>query len=92
MKQEGRCTLVPGAQLTSFDGASGGVLDNGVYEMTSLCNYSAPSWFRVVVEVRACCDGEVVAGTTAYIFFQDAFIAVKRNKETWVRGGRVAID
>ncbi|XP_067399057.1 IgGFc-binding protein-like [Emydura macquarii macquarii] len=91
MKQEGRCTLVPGAQLTSFDGASGGVLYNGVYEMTSLCNYSAPSWFRVVVEVRACCDGGVVAGTTAYIFFQDAFIAVKRNKETWVNGRPVQL-
>ncbi|CAM4677764.1 unnamed protein product [Lepidochelys olivacea] len=32
-----------------------------------------------------------MAGTTAYIFFQDAFIAVKRNKETWVNGRPVPL-
>nr|XP_023969252.1 IgGFc-binding protein-like [Chrysemys picta bellii] len=91
VKQEGRCTLLPGAQLTSFDGASGGVLYSGAYELASLCNDSAPSWFRVVVDIRACGDGAVMAGTTVYIFFQDAFIAVKRNKETWVNGRSVPL-
>ncbi|XP_030398777.1 IgGFc-binding protein-like [Gopherus evgoodei] len=86
VKQEGRCTLLPGAQLTSFDGASGGDLHSGAYELVSLCNNSAPSWFRVVVDIRACSDGATMAGTTVYIFFRDAFIAVKRNKETWVNG------
>ncbi|XP_073179617.1 IgGFc-binding protein-like [Lepidochelys kempii] len=91
VKQEGRCTLLPGAQLTSFDGASGGDLHSGAYELASLCNDSAPSWFRVVVDVRACSDGAVMAGTTTYIFFRDAFIAVKRNKETWVNGRLVQL-
>ncbi|KAM9114696.1 IgGFc-binding protein [Pangshura tecta] len=91
MKQEGRCTLLPGAQLTSFDGASGGVLQSGAYELVSLCNDSAASWFRVVVDIRACSDGAVMAGTTTYIFFRDAFIAVKRNKETWVNGRPVPL-
>ncbi|CAM4709668.1 unnamed protein product [Caretta caretta] len=91
VKQEGRCTLLPGAWLTSFDGASGGDLHSGAYELASLCNDSAPSWFRVVVDVRACSDGAVMAGTTTYIFFRDAFIAVKRNKETWVNGRPVPL-
>uniref|UniRef100_A0A8C8VKK0 VWFD domain-containing protein n=1 Tax=Pelusios castaneus TaxID=367368 RepID=A0A8C8VKK0_9SAUR len=91
VKPEGQCTLVPGAQLTSFDGASGEVLHNGAYEMASFCNDSALSWFRVVIEVQECSNRGVVAGTTAYIFFQDAFIAVKRNKETWVNGRPVEL-
>ncbi|CAM4695659.1 unnamed protein product [Lepidochelys olivacea] len=91
VKQEGRCTLLPGAWLTSFDGASGGDLHSGAYELASLCNDSAPSWFRVVVDVRACSDGAVMAGTTTYIFFRDAFITVKRNKETWVNGRPVPL-
>uniref|UniRef100_A0A8C5F079 VWFD domain-containing protein n=1 Tax=Gopherus evgoodei TaxID=1825980 RepID=A0A8C5F079_9SAUR len=91
VKQEGRCTLLPGAQLTSFDGASGGDLHSGAYELASLCNNSAPSWFRVVVDIRACGVQAVMAGTTAYIFFRDAFIAVKRNKETWVNGRPVPL-
>uniref|UniRef100_K7F2I7 VWFD domain-containing protein n=1 Tax=Pelodiscus sinensis TaxID=13735 RepID=K7F2I7_PELSI len=86
VKQKGRCILLPGGQLTSFDGASGGDLPSGAYELASLCNSSTPSWFRLVVEVRACGDEGRTAGTTAYIFFQDAFIAVKRSKETWVNG------
>ncbi|XP_039369198.1 IgGFc-binding protein-like [Mauremys reevesii] len=91
VKQEGRCTLLPGAQLTSFDGASGGDLHSGAYELASLCNDSGPSWFRVVVDIRACSDGATMAGTTTYIFFRDAFIAVKRNKETWVNGRLVQL-
>ncbi|XP_050786923.1 LOW QUALITY PROTEIN: IgGFc-binding protein-like [Gopherus flavomarginatus] len=91
VKQEGRCTLLPGAQLTSFDGASGGDLRSGAYELASLCNDSASSWFRVVVDIRACGVRALMAGTTAYIFFQDAFIAVKRNKETWVNGRPVPL-
>ncbi|KAG6922198.1 hypothetical protein G0U57_003460, partial [Chelydra serpentina] len=90
VKQEGQCTLLPGAQLTSFDGASGD-LHSGAYELASLCNVSTPSWFRVVVDVRACSDGAAMAGTTTYIFFRDAFIAVKRNKETWVNGHQVPL-
>uniref|UniRef100_A0A8C3SMJ9 Fc fragment of IgG binding protein n=1 Tax=Chelydra serpentina TaxID=8475 RepID=A0A8C3SMJ9_CHESE len=91
VKREGRCTLVPGARLTSFDGASGKVLNSGAYEVASLCNGSAPSWFRVVVEVQQCSNGGTVAGAAIYVFFQEAFVVVKRNKETWVNGRRVPL-
>ncbi|XP_073179609.1 LOW QUALITY PROTEIN: IgGFc-binding protein-like [Lepidochelys kempii] len=91
VKREGWCTLLPGAWLTSFDGTSGKVLDSGAYEVASLCNGSAPSWFRVVVEVQQCSNGGVVAGAAIYVFFQEAFVVVKRNKETWVNGHPVPL-
>nr|XP_032660607.1 IgGFc-binding protein-like [Chelonoidis abingdonii] len=91
VKWEGRCTLVPGARLTSFDGASGKILDSGAYEVASLCNSSAPSWFRVVIEVQQCSNGGVVAGAAIYVFFPEAFVVVKRNKETWVNGRPVPL-
>ncbi|XP_075763600.1 IgGFc-binding protein-like [Pelodiscus sinensis] len=91
VKREGRCTLLPGAQLTSFDGTSGKVLAGGVYEAASLCDGSAPSWFRVVVEVQQCSSGGAVAGAAIYVFFQEALVVVRRSKETWVNGRSVQL-
>uniref|UniRef100_A0A670JHY8 Fc fragment of IgG binding protein n=1 Tax=Podarcis muralis TaxID=64176 RepID=A0A670JHY8_PODMU len=85
VKQEGQCTLTSGAQLTTFDGASGEILYSGAYEVASLCNIHAHAWFRVVVDVKECSDGDVMAGAAVYVFFRDAFIAINKNKEAWVR-------
>lgn len=85
MRQEGHCTLTSGAQLTTFDGASGEILSVGAYEVASVCDDTARAWFRVIVDVKDCHDGEVMAGAAVYVFFQGAFIAINKNKETWVR-------
>ncbi|KAJ6663498.1 hypothetical protein lerEdw1_009577 [Lerista edwardsae] len=85
-KQEGHCTLALGGQLTTFDGASGEIPYMGVYEVASLCDNTAHSWFRVIVDVRECGDGEGMAGAAIYVFFREAFIAISKNKETWVNG------
>ncbi|XP_015265735.1 PREDICTED: IgGFc-binding protein-like [Gekko japonicus] len=46
--QKGECTITPGARLTSFDGAAGEILHEGIYEVASHCNESDPFWFRVI--------------------------------------------
>uniref|UniRef100_A0ABM5ESE3 IgGFc-binding protein-like n=1 Tax=Pogona vitticeps TaxID=103695 RepID=A0ABM5ESE3_9SAUR len=91
VKQEGQCTLTLGAQLTTFDGASGEILYNGAYEVASFCDAMSRDWFRVVVDVRDCGEGEMTAGAAVYVFFQEAFIAINRNKEAWVNGQPVQL-
>ncbi|XP_048357601.1 IgGFc-binding protein-like [Sphaerodactylus townsendi] len=86
VKQEAQCALAVGGQLTTFDGASGEILYTGVYEVASLCNVEDRSWFRVIVDVKSCSDGEVMAGAAIYVFFRETFIAINKNKETWVNG------
>ncbi|KAJ7304151.1 hypothetical protein JRQ81_011680, partial [Phrynocephalus forsythii] len=91
VKQESQCTLALGAKLTTFDGTSGEILYNGIYEMASLCDAMARDWFRVVVNVRECDDGDMAAGAAVYVFFKEAFIAINRNKEAWVNGQRMQL-
>ncbi|XP_062996671.1 IgGFc-binding protein-like [Elgaria multicarinata webbii] len=91
VRQEGQCTLTLGAQLTTFDGASGEILYSGIYEVVSLCNSTARTWFRVMVDVRDCSSGEARAAASVYVFFRQAFIAINRNKEAWVNGQPVQL-
>nr|XP_060640369.1 IgGFc-binding protein-like [Anolis sagrei ordinatus] len=89
--EEAQCILAPGGQLTTFDGASGEILYNGIYEIASLRDASASGWFRVLVNVRESGDGEVMAGAAVYVFFQETFIAISRGKEVWVNGQPVQL-
>lgn len=90
-RQNGKCIISPGARLISFDGASGQILYNGVYEIASLCDQNDPFWFRIIAMVQDCSDWDVAAVTTIHVFFKGTFITVKRNKETWVNGHRVSL-
>ncbi|KAL8220198.1 UNVERIFIED_CONTAM: hypothetical protein K2H54_040423 [Gekko kuhli] len=86
VKLEGQCLLMPGAWLTSFDGAKGKLLSTGVYKLASYCYEDSPSWFKVVVDVSECNEDSVPAGTAIYVFFREAFITVTNHMETWVNG------
>ncbi|XP_061452966.1 IgGFc-binding protein-like [Rhineura floridana] len=86
VRQEGHCTLTPGAWLTSFDGAKGKLLASGIYKVASYCDEKSPSWFKVLVDVSECNEDAVPAATAVYIFFREAFITVTNYKETWVNG------
>lgn len=81
---EGGCRLTPGAQLSSFDGASGKYFCDGVYDLASVCDESAPFWFRVSVSIGKDNGDGLVAGRAVYVFFPDASITVKKNNRTWV--------
>ncbi|XP_062996672.1 IgGFc-binding protein-like [Elgaria multicarinata webbii] len=85
-RQEGQCTLIPGAWFTSFDGAEGKLLSSGVYKIASYCDEDSPSWFKVVVDVSECNEDAVPVGTAVYVFFREAFITVTNYKETWLNG------
>lgn len=85
VRQDGQCTLEPGAWLTSFDGAKGKLLSHGVYKLAAYCDEKSASWFKVVVDVSDCNEDGVPAGTAVYVFFRDAFITVTNYQETWVR-------
>ncbi|KAJ6663879.1 hypothetical protein lerEdw1_009960 [Lerista edwardsae] len=86
VRQDGQCTLEPGAWLTSFDGAKGKLLSNGVYKLAAFCNEKSAAWFKVVVDVSDCGEDSVPAGTAVYVFFREAFITVTNHQETWVNG------
>ncbi|XP_042297218.1 IgGFc-binding protein-like isoform X2 [Sceloporus undulatus] len=86
VRQEGHCTLTPGAWFTSFDGAKGKFLSNGVYKLASYCDEMSPSWFKVVVDINECNNEAVPAVAAVYVFFREAFITVTSHKETWVNG------
>ncbi|XP_015265734.1 PREDICTED: IgGFc-binding protein-like [Gekko japonicus] len=86
VKLEGQCSLMPGAWLTSFDGARGKLLSTGVYKLASYCYENSPSWFKVVVDVSECNEDSVPAGTAIYVFFREAFITVTNHMEAWVNG------
>ncbi|KAL8220192.1 UNVERIFIED_CONTAM: hypothetical protein K2H54_040307 [Gekko kuhli] len=60
---------------------------SGVYDMVSVCDEDALSWFRVSVSIEETEDAEsLIAGKTVYIHFQEASITVKKNRATWVNG------
>ncbi|XP_060114541.1 IgGFc-binding protein-like [Heteronotia binoei] len=85
--QEGQCKLTAGAQLISFDSASAQYSCSGIYDVVSVCDEGAPSWFRVSVSIEQDIDDEgLIAGKTVYVHFQEASIIVKKNKGTWVNG------
>lgn len=85
VKEEGQCMLASGAQLTTFDRASVKVPSNRIYSLASLCNSSAPSWFRVVVEVKESSKTHVATVTAIYISIDNTMVSVNKEKETQVR-------
>uniref|UniRef100_A0ABM5ESH0 IgGFc-binding protein-like n=1 Tax=Pogona vitticeps TaxID=103695 RepID=A0ABM5ESH0_9SAUR len=89
--KEGHCKLMPGAQLSSFDGLSGDVPAPGTYLLTSLCDVSSQDWFRVVAGVASCPPEEIAAPTLLHVFFKDLFITVNGKNEVWVNGLPVPI-
>lgn len=81
---ESRCSLIPGAQLSTFDGLSGKVPAPGTFQLTSLCDFNSDYWFRVIVEVSSCPPNGVVTANLLYFFYKGLFITVNRQKEAWV--------
>ncbi|XP_015265744.1 PREDICTED: IgGFc-binding protein-like [Gekko japonicus] len=87
MTQEGQCKLTPGAHLTSFDGASAQYSCGGVYDVVSVCDEGALSWFRVSVRIEENAEEEsLISGKAVYVHFQEATVIVKKNGRTWVNG------
>ncbi|XP_062995717.1 IgGFc-binding protein-like [Elgaria multicarinata webbii] len=89
--KEAQCKVSPEALLTSFDGATGKYLYSGIYNLAFVCDESALSWFRVLVSIGTDSDNGLVAVEAIYVFFPDAFIAVKKNNRTWVNGRSVKL-
>ncbi|XP_044291083.1 IgGFc-binding protein-like isoform X2 [Varanus komodoensis] len=85
-RKEGECKLSAEGQLTSFDGASGKYLCSGVYDIASVCDENAASWFRVAVSIGQDCDDELAAGKAVYVYFREASITVKKNNKIWING------
>ncbi|KAL8220191.1 UNVERIFIED_CONTAM: hypothetical protein K2H54_040293 [Gekko kuhli] len=84
--REGQCKLTRGAQLTSFDGASAQYSCGGVYDVVSVCDEGAPSWFRVSVRIEEEEEESLITGKAVYVHFQEASVIVKTNGRTWVNG------
>ncbi|XP_043936388.1 IgGFc-binding protein-like [Protopterus annectens] len=90
-QKDGTCSLKKGGQLLSFDEMSGKLSSNGVYEIASICDDDSPIWFRVVADIQPCNKEKVLLATTVFVFFDDVFIAMNRDKQIWVNGRPVQI-
>ncbi|XP_053123557.1 IgGFc-binding protein-like [Hemicordylus capensis] len=91
VRQEGQCKLTPEAQLTSFDGAMRKYLCSGVYDVASVCDGNALSWFRVSVSIGQDGDDKLVVGKSVKVYFQDASVILKKSSGTWVNGRSVTL-
>ncbi|KAH0631341.1 hypothetical protein JD844_005630 [Phrynosoma platyrhinos] len=60
--REGQCKVTPDAMFTSFDGASGKYFCSGVYDLASVCDENASSWFRVAVNIGKDVDDTLAVG------------------------------
>ncbi|XP_042296348.1 IgGFc-binding protein-like [Sceloporus undulatus] len=90
VKKDGECKLTPQAQLTSFDGVSGKYVSGGIYEMASVCDENALTWFKVLISINKNHAG-TAAGRSVYIYFPHGSILVKNNKQIWVNGRLVML-
>lgn len=80
-----KCSISRKGHITSFDGMSGAIANNGAFELTSLCDESNQQWFRVVVDIRVCSTGSSPTVAILYVFFKDTTVAVNSQHVTWVR-------
>ncbi|XP_039181579.1 IgGFc-binding protein-like [Crotalus tigris] len=88
--REGQCKISPEAQLVSFDGTSARWnFCGGVYDVSSLCDESDPSWFRVSVNIGKDCEDNLSVVKAVHVFFGEAVITLKKNNRIWVNGRSV---
>ncbi|KAG5842831.1 hypothetical protein ANANG_G00181920 [Anguilla anguilla] len=87
-----QCMLQAGGVFTEFSGMGGILTSVGVYELVSVCPQGTEAeWFRVVVDVRTCEQSSLPAIVAVYVFFEDLFVLVNKNHETWVNGKKVTL-
>ncbi|XP_044291081.1 IgGFc-binding protein-like [Varanus komodoensis] len=86
-----QCKVSPEGQLTSFDGASAKYLCSKVYDIATVCDGNASTWFRVAVSIAKNSDDSLAAGAAVYVFLPDTFITVKKNNRAWVNGRPVRL-
>ncbi|XP_060678228.1 IgGFc-binding protein-like, partial [Hemiscyllium ocellatum] len=87
---EGVCSITQGRRLLTFDGHSAPIPGPGVYVLASVCNETAPGWFRALVQFRPCLEGGEPGLSALFLHFDSAFIAVTVDRNIWVNGRAVA--
>lgn len=88
VKQDGLCSITRGDIFTTFDGISGKMPPDGVYEISSLLSTKNKEWFRVVVDIQGCHKCPSSRITTVTVFFHQLTILVQRDGKVLVRSQR----
>ncbi|KAH1179768.1 hypothetical protein KIL84_005818, partial [Mauremys mutica] len=91
VRRDGNCTITRGDVFTSYDGVSGKVPLDGTYEISSLIDTRAASWFRVVVEFQTCKKCRAPRVTAVTVYFHKLTILVNRNGRVLVNGRPVRL-
>uniref|UniRef100_A0A8C3SKN7 VWFD domain-containing protein n=1 Tax=Chelydra serpentina TaxID=8475 RepID=A0A8C3SKN7_CHESE len=86
VRRDGNCTITRGDVFTTYDGVSGKVPLDGTYEISSLIDTRAASWFRVVVVFQTCKKCRAPRVTAITVYFHKLTIVVNRNGRVLVRG------
>ncbi|XP_075047174.1 IgGFc-binding protein-like [Mixophyes fleayi] len=87
----GTCTLSAKGSLISFDKLSGSVAAGNTFDLASLCDTDAVSWFRLVVITQDCLSDDESPLSAVHAYFHDVSIAVNLNGKAWVNGRPVSL-
>ncbi|XP_059497335.1 zonadhesin-like [Stegostoma tigrinum] len=60
-----------------------------MYVLASVCNESAPTWFRALAQFSPCIEDGKLGISALFIQFDGAFIAVTAEGNVWVNGHRL---
>lgn len=81
-----QCSITASGEVSLFNGQQGYFEKEGIFELAKLCVHRlGTDWFRVLVAVRPCRAQGHNCVMAAYVFFNNNFIAVNRQHDTWVR-------
>ncbi|NXC25172.1 FCGBP protein, partial [Campylorhamphus procurvoides] len=80
----GRCLLSPPTRFVTFDGLPGVTLASGVYVVAAVCDPRAPSWFRLLGDIRDV--GDQPALVAVHLFTRHGLVTAHRDGSIWLNG------
>ncbi|XP_040269438.1 IgGFc-binding protein-like [Bufo bufo] len=87
-KKRGTCSLSAKGNLVSFDNLSGFVAPENIFDLVSVCNQEADSWFRIVVITHNCNDDDSDI-SAVHVYFPEFSIALSPSGQAWFNGRTV---
>ncbi|XP_068097892.1 IgGFc-binding protein-like [Hyperolius riggenbachi] len=84
--QRGTCTLSADGGLMSFDQLSGAVNPDNTFDLVSVCNLDAETWFRFVVITQGCNKDAKGLTSAVHIYLSNVSIAITPSGTVWENG------
>lgn len=80
-----QCILGAEGAFTTFEGKSGRVDQNGIYDLVKVCEDTVEEgWFRIAMNLQLCPKRGKMAAAGIVAFFDNLSIIINSKFETWV--------